>query len=209
MLRTLLKRSAAKGAQLFAEGPAAAPKFQTAGVQVPFVDNFATIDPSSVLTGNIVVGSEATVGKQVVVKGLTHRVDIGAFASIGEGAVLTAASASQYSPETGLPNACIVGKNAVVGARAVLESCVVEDEAVVARSWERAPSWARARGWTPAPSSLPRGTCPPGSTGGAAPRASWAWRRGGGTDSSPPCVCKLAAKTCYTNLASLSTTTSM
>jgi len=125
--------SSASRAALIFQGvePAVAPRFATAGLVQPFVDNSVNVDTSAVITGNVFVGTNAVLGRQVVLKSGTHRVEVRHQAVIGDGAVLTAISSDVYSKETGLPTVCIVGTKAVIGPRSVLESCIVEDGAVI------------------------------------------------------------------------------
>jgi len=127
----MLKSAASRLAGEVASATAAPARFKTAGLTPVLVDASAHVPGSCVITGNALVSANVTLGERVVIKAATQRVELRPFASIGESAVLSAAGPHAYSPETGLPNALVVGSKAVVGKRAVLSSCVIEEGAVL------------------------------------------------------------------------------
>ncbi len=91
------------------------------GDLVPQVHPEAFVHPEATLIGDVVVGAEASIWPQAVLRGDTGRVTIGARTSIQDGCVVHVG--------TGLPTT--VGANCVVGHLAHLEGCVIHDGVLI------------------------------------------------------------------------------
>jgi len=102
--------------------------FQTANVQIPRPDPTAAVDMSAVISGQVAVRSQATIGPHVVLRGDTGVVDIGPNTKIGGGTVVIASSSRTDNP---FAVGCIIGSNATIGSRVVLVNCRVGDKVVI------------------------------------------------------------------------------
>jgi carbonic anhydrase/acetyltransferase-like protein (isoleucine patch superfamily) len=88
----------------------------------PAIAADAFVAPTATLTGDVVLGPEASVWFGAVLRGDFDRILVGAGSCVQDNAVVHTAE--------GLPT--IVGANVTVGHAAMLEGCIVEDGALIA-----------------------------------------------------------------------------
>jgi carbonic anhydrase/acetyltransferase-like protein (isoleucine patch superfamily) len=91
------------------------------GDQVPDVDPDAFVHPDATVIGAVVLGPEASVWPQAVLRGDYGRIVIGPRTSVQDGAVLHATAELDT----------VVGSDCVIGHLAHLEGCVVEDGCLI------------------------------------------------------------------------------
>ena len=87
----------------------------------PVLADGAFVAPDAQLIGRVVLGKQASVWYQVVIRADLNLISIGERSNIQDGSVMHV--------EDDKP--CVVGKEVVVGHRAVLHGCTVEDRALV------------------------------------------------------------------------------
>ena len=87
----------------------------------PEVDPTAFIAPTAVLIGETVVGAQAGVYFQCVLRGDINRVEVGAGTNIQD--------LSMLHVDDDYP--CLVGRDVTVGHRAILHGCVIEDRCLI------------------------------------------------------------------------------
>jgi carbonic anhydrase/acetyltransferase-like protein (isoleucine patch superfamily) len=87
----------------------------------PRIDPTAYVHPDATVIGDVVIGAEASIWPQAVLRGDNSRITIGPRTSIQDGAVL------HCTPE--LPTT--VGADCVVGHLAHLEGCTVDDRSLI------------------------------------------------------------------------------
>lgn len=91
------------------------------GDRVPVIDPSAFVHPDAVVIGHVVIGPEASVWPQAVLRGDYGDIAIGGRTSIQDGSVIHATA--------GLGTT--IGSECVVGHLAHLEGCVVEDRSLI------------------------------------------------------------------------------
>lgn len=94
------------------------------GASTPLVATSAWIAPGAVLIGETLIGENATVLFNCVLRGDINRVEIGAGSNIQD---LTMCHVADEWP-------CIVGREVTVGHCALLHGCVVEDACLIGMS---------------------------------------------------------------------------
>src|SRR4051794_23479602 len=92
------------------------------GELAPQVHPEAFVHPEATLIGDVVVGAEASIWPQAVLRGDTGRITIGARTSIQDGSVL-------HVGVGGL--ATTVGADCVIGHLAHLEGCTIHDGVLI------------------------------------------------------------------------------
>lgn len=91
------------------------------GDRVPDIDPTAFVHPDATVIGRVVLGPEASVWPQAVLRGDYGTIVVGARSNVQDGAVVHA------TPELDT----VVGADVVVGHLAHLEGCRVEDRALI------------------------------------------------------------------------------
>ena len=91
------------------------------GDRVPTIDESAFVHPDAVVIGDVVIGQEASIWPNAVLRGDYGRIEIGARTSIQDGTVIHATAQ--------LPT--VVGADCVIGHIVHLEGCIIEDDALV------------------------------------------------------------------------------
>jgi carbonic anhydrase/acetyltransferase-like protein (isoleucine patch superfamily) len=91
------------------------------GELVPHIDAEAFVHPEATIIGNVVVGAQATIWPQTVLRGDQSRIVIGARTSVQDGAVVHCTRELETH----------VGADCVIGHLAHLEGCTVEDGALI------------------------------------------------------------------------------
>ena len=91
------------------------------GDLTPQIDPAAFVHPECTIIGNVVIGADATIWPQAVLRGDQSRIVIGARTSVQDGAVIHCT----HNLET------VVGADCTIGHLAHLEGCTVEDGALV------------------------------------------------------------------------------
>lgn len=93
----------------------------------PEVEADVFVAPNAAVVGRVEILSKSSVWYGAVVRGDFNRVEIGAYTSIGEGAVVNTAKTADGQPDA----VCRVGDYVTVGPGAVLQSCTVENDASI------------------------------------------------------------------------------
>jgi carbonic anhydrase/acetyltransferase-like protein (isoleucine patch superfamily) len=91
------------------------------GPRSPQVDPTAWIAPGAVLTGETIIGPQATVLFNCVLRGDINRVEVGAGSNIQD---LTMCHVADEWP-------CLIGREVTVGHCALLHGCVIEDGCLI------------------------------------------------------------------------------
>ncbi|WP_298208282.1 gamma carbonic anhydrase family protein [Ferrimicrobium sp.] len=94
------------------------------GSQIPQIAASAFVHPDAVIIGSVVIGEEASVWPQAVLRGDYGQIAIGDRTSVQDGTVIHATAE--------LPT--IVGAECVVGHLVHLEGCVIEDHCLIGSS---------------------------------------------------------------------------
>lgn len=94
----------------------------------PTLGQRVLIDPSSVVTGRVTVGDDASVWPCVSVRGDLMPIVIGARTNIQDGSVLHTTHASDYTPDG---HALTIGADATIGHSVTLHGCTIEDETLI------------------------------------------------------------------------------
>ncbi len=89
--------------------------------ETPRIDPAAWVAPGAVLLGRVVIGPEASVWYQCVLRGDCEPIEIGARSNVQDGSVL--------HTDPGFP--VLVGANVTIGHRAVVHSAVLGDGCLV------------------------------------------------------------------------------
>ena len=87
----------------------------------PVIHPSAFVAPNATVLGDVVIGEQASVWFQAVLRGDINSIRIGARSNIQDGSVL------HLSAEHG----CIIGQDVTVGHMAMLHACTVGDEVLV------------------------------------------------------------------------------
>ncbi|MFK8042155.1 gamma carbonic anhydrase family protein [Congregibacter sp.] len=117
------------------------------GGHTPKLGNRVLIDPSAVVSGDVVLGDDVSVWPGTIIRGDMHSIRIGARTSVQDGSVLHITHASDFNP-AGWPltigdevtighnatlHGCTLGNRILVGMGAVvMDGAVVEDNVVIA-----------------------------------------------------------------------------
>lgn len=91
------------------------------GELVPDIHPDAFVHPDATVIGNVVIGAEASVWPQAVLRGDYGRIDIGARTSIQDGSVVHVPHGRRTA----------IGDDCTVGHLAHLEGCTVEDHCLI------------------------------------------------------------------------------
>lgn len=94
----------------------------------PAIGERVLIDPSAVVTGDVVLGDDVSVWPQVSIRGDVHRIRVGGRTSVQDGCVLHVTHAGPFNPE-GWP--LEIGSDVTVGHNATLHGCTVGDRVLV------------------------------------------------------------------------------
>lgn len=86
------------------------------------------VDPSSVVTGRVHLGDDASVWPCVSIRGDLMPISIGARSNIQDGSVLHTTHASDYNPQG---HALTIGNDVTIGHSVTLHGCTVEDETLI------------------------------------------------------------------------------
>lgn len=113
----------------------------------PQLGHRVLIDPSAVVSGDVVLGDDVSVWPGTIIRGDMHSIRIGARTSVQDGSVLHITHASDFNPD-GWPltigdevtighnatlHGCTLGNRILVGMGAiVMDGAVVEDDVVIA-----------------------------------------------------------------------------
>ena len=102
--------------------------FLSFGGKSPRVDPAAFVAPGAQLIGDVVIGPEASIWYNCVLRGDVNRIRIGARTNIQDGSVIHVDSPKAGDPEG---HATIVGEEVLIGHLAMVHGCVLEDRAFV------------------------------------------------------------------------------
>ncbi|GAA0489793.1 MULTISPECIES: gamma carbonic anhydrase family protein [Tatumella] len=86
------------------------------------------IDPSSVVTGNVIIGDDVSIWPLVVIRGDVNKIAIGKRSNIQDGSVLHVSHCSINNPQ-GHP--LIIGDDVTVGHKAMLHGCTIGNRVLV------------------------------------------------------------------------------
>ena len=86
------------------------------------------IDDSAVVIGDVMLGDDASVWPNTVIRGDMHSIRIGARCSIQDGSILHITHASDYNPG-GYP--LILGDDVTVGHMAMLHGCTIGNQVLI------------------------------------------------------------------------------
>ncbi|WP_439101759.1 gamma carbonic anhydrase family protein [Congregibacter sp.] len=117
------------------------------GGHTPKLGNRVLIDPSAVVSGDVLLGDDVSVWPGTIIRGDMHSIRVGARTSVQDGSVLHITHASDFNP-AGWPltigeevtighnatlHGCTLGNRILVGMGAVvMDGAVVEDNVVIA-----------------------------------------------------------------------------
>ena len=90
----------------------------------PDIAASAFVDDAAVVTGNVVIGEDASVWPMCSIRGDIHSIHIGARTNIQDGSILHVTHDSEFAPGG---NALRIGDDVTVGHNAVVHACTVED----------------------------------------------------------------------------------
>ncbi len=94
----------------------------------PQIADDAWIDETAVVIGHVILGRQASIWPQTVVRGDLHRIEIGAGSNIQDGCVLHVSHDSRFMPG-GAPT--IIHERVTVGHQAVLHGCEIHDHCLI------------------------------------------------------------------------------
>jgi len=94
----------------------------------PDIDATVFVDDSSVVTGNVVIGSDSSIWPCCSIRGDIHSIVIGERTNIQDGSILHVTHDSEYAPG-GFK--LTVGDDVTVGHSVVLHACTVEDRCLI------------------------------------------------------------------------------
>ncbi len=94
----------------------------------PQIAEDAWIDPSAVVIGDVVIGSNSSVWPLVVVRGDIHRIRIGERTNIQDGSVLHVTHDSRFVPGG---HGVTVGNDVTVGHKVTLHGCEIGDYCLI------------------------------------------------------------------------------
>lgn len=86
------------------------------------------VDPTSIVIGDVSIGSNSSIWPLVVIRGDMHSITIGERTSIQDGSVLHITHAGPFNPD-GFP--LNIGSDVTVGHKALLHGCTVKDRVLI------------------------------------------------------------------------------
>ena len=86
------------------------------------------VHPSAILIGNVVIGDQASIWPQVVIRGDVNSIRIGPRSNIQDGAILHVSHRRAADPE-GAP--LVLGREVSVGHGVILHGCTIHDECLI------------------------------------------------------------------------------
>ncbi|WOJ97419.1 gamma carbonic anhydrase family protein [Congregibacter brevis] len=98
------------------------------GGHTPKLGNRVLIDPSAVVSGDVVLGDDVSVWPGTIIRGDMHSIRIGARTSVQDGSVLHITHASDFNP-AGWP--LTIGEEVTIGHNATLHGCTLGDRILV------------------------------------------------------------------------------
>ncbi len=98
------------------------------GGMAPLIDPAAFVAPGAKLIGDILLGPDASIWYNCVLRGDVNQIRIGARTNIQDGSVLHCDSPRPGNPE-GYPT--LIGEDVLIGHLAMVHGCVLEDRAFV------------------------------------------------------------------------------
>ena len=97
------------------------------GGKMPQIHETAFVAPGACVIGDVVIGPQASVWYNCVLRGDLNRIVVGARSNVQDGTVIHVEDAGPDGP--GLPT--LIGEDALIGHMAILHGCVIEDRAFV------------------------------------------------------------------------------
>lgn len=88
----------------------------------PRIDSTAWIAENAVIIGDVEIGPKANIWYNVVIRGDTNRIVVGAETNVQDGTIIHA--------ET-LQGACLIGARVTIGHNAIVHGCIVEDDVMI------------------------------------------------------------------------------
>lgn len=95
---------------------------------VPQIGKNVFIDPSAVVSGQVILGDEVSIWPQVSIRGDLLPISIGARSNIQDGSILHTTQKSTYNP-AGFP--LTVGEDVTVGHGVILHGCTISNLCLV------------------------------------------------------------------------------
>ncbi len=99
--------------------------------KVPQIHESAFVAPGARIIGDVIIGPEASVWYNCVLRGDIHRIEVGARSNVQDGTVIHVEGPRPDAsvPTDGMPT--IIGEDCVIGHMAVVHGAVLEDRAFV------------------------------------------------------------------------------
>ena len=94
----------------------------------PILEAGAWVDPTALVTGQVRLGTDASIWPMSVLRGDINRIEIGARTNVQDGTIVHVTHASRFNPR-GAP--VIVGADVTVGHKAVLHACSIEERCLI------------------------------------------------------------------------------
>jgi len=94
----------------------------------PILEAGAWVDPTALVTGQVRLGTDASIWPMSVLRGDINRIEIGARTNVQDGTIVHVTHASRFNPR-GAP--VIVGDDVTVGHKAVLHACSIEERCLI------------------------------------------------------------------------------
>ncbi len=88
----------------------------------PVIDSTAWIAENAVIIGDVTIGPRVNIWYNVVIRGDTNRIEIGAETNVQDGTVIHA--------ET-VEGPTLIGRRVTIGHNAIVHGCLVEDECLI------------------------------------------------------------------------------
>lgn len=104
------------------------PAIRTFRGKTPVCGERVFIDPTAVVIGDVIIGSDSSIWPMVVVRGDMNHIHIGERTSIQDGSVLHITHASSYNPKG---HALSIGSDVTVGHNATLHGCTIHDRCLI------------------------------------------------------------------------------
>jgi gamma-carbonic anhydrase len=97
--------------------------------KTPSIDESAFVAPGAQLIGDIILGPEASIWYNCVLRGDMNRIRIGARSNIQDGSVIHVDPPRPGGPPQGYP--CLIGEEVLIGHMAMVHGCILHDRAFV------------------------------------------------------------------------------
>ena len=97
--------------------------------KTPVIDPSAFVAPGARLIGDIVLGPEASIWYNCVLRGDMNRIRIGARSNLQDGSVIHVDPPRPGGPAEGYP--CLIGADVLIGHMAMIHGCILHDRAFV------------------------------------------------------------------------------